>query len=83
MLVEDGRVLRDVLGEVHVSAHEILTAARMNHGLERMDRIKHRARDLALDQCGAEVSSTVAAIHSSLHSAAGESPSVSQSQVSG
>jgi uncharacterized membrane protein YcaP (DUF421 family) len=40
ILVEDGRVLDDVLAKEHVSKDQILESARKTQGLERMDQIK-------------------------------------------
>jgi uncharacterized membrane protein YcaP (DUF421 family) len=40
ILVDDGRVLDDVLAKEHVSKDQILESARKTQGLERMDQIK-------------------------------------------
>jgi uncharacterized membrane protein YcaP (DUF421 family) len=40
VLIEDGRVLHDVMAKAHVDVEEILEAARENQGLERVDQIK-------------------------------------------
>ena len=40
VLVENGRVLDDVLRKEHLSVDDIRTAAREAHGLERLDQVK-------------------------------------------
>jgi uncharacterized membrane protein YcaP (DUF421 family) len=40
VLVENGKVLKDVLAKEHLSEDDVLTAARELQGLERMDQIK-------------------------------------------
>ena len=40
ILVENGRVLSDVMTKFHVSIDDVMTAGREAHGLERMDQIK-------------------------------------------
>jgi uncharacterized membrane protein YcaP (DUF421 family) len=40
ILVEDGRVLTQVLAKEHLDESDILTAARETQGLERLDQIK-------------------------------------------
>lgn len=40
VIVDDGRVLHDVLRKEHLSEHDILAAARETQGLERLDQIK-------------------------------------------
>lgn len=40
VLVENGRVLEEVLRRTHLSESDVLTAARMRQGLERMDQVK-------------------------------------------
>lgn len=40
VLVEDGKILKDVLAKEHLDEADILSAARESHGLERMDQIK-------------------------------------------
>ncbi|GAA3711824.1 DUF421 domain-containing protein [Zhihengliuella alba] len=40
ILVQDGKVLEDVLAKEHLTADEIMDAARETQGLERMDQIK-------------------------------------------
>lgn len=40
VLVEDGQPIREHLRRARVNEHDILAAARMNQGLERMDQIR-------------------------------------------
>ncbi|WP_125776869.1 DUF421 domain-containing protein [Antribacter gilvus] len=40
VIVEDGRVLHEVLRKEHLSEEDIIGAAREAHGLERLDQIK-------------------------------------------
>lgn len=40
ILVDDGKVLHSVLRKEHLSEGDILTAARENQGLERLDQVK-------------------------------------------
>lgn len=40
ILVENGKVLKDVLAKEHLEESDILSAARESQGLERMDQIK-------------------------------------------
>lgn len=41
VLVNQGRVLEDVLKKTNVSRSDILVAARLTHGLERMEQVKY------------------------------------------
>ena len=41
LIVNQGQPLRDVMDKTHVDKEDILNAARMLHGLERMDQIKY------------------------------------------
>ena len=40
ILVEDGRVLKDVLEKFHLTEDDIVTAGREAHGVERLDQVK-------------------------------------------
>lgn len=40
VLVEDGRLLEDVLAKEHLSREDVLAAARETQGLERLDQIR-------------------------------------------
>jgi uncharacterized membrane protein YcaP (DUF421 family) len=40
VLVQDGRVLGDVLRKFHLSEDDVLTAGREIHGIERLDQVK-------------------------------------------
>jgi uncharacterized membrane protein YcaP (DUF421 family) len=40
ILVENGRVLDDVLAKFHLTEDDIVTAGREAHGLERLDQVK-------------------------------------------
>ncbi|MPV36984.1 DUF421 domain-containing protein [Georgenia subflava] len=40
VVVEDGKVLKDVLAKEHLTEDDVMTAARESQGLERMDQIK-------------------------------------------
>lgn len=41
IIVDDGRPLRDLMRKARVEEDDILTAARISQGLERMDQIKY------------------------------------------
>lgn len=41
VLVNQGEVLEDVLKKTNVTRSDILVAARLNHGLERMEQVKY------------------------------------------
>ena len=41
IVVNKGKLLRDVMNKTRVDEEDILYAARMNHGLERLDQIKY------------------------------------------
>lgn len=41
LLVDDGKLLEDRLKKAHVGPEEILTSARLAHGLERLDQVKY------------------------------------------
>jgi uncharacterized membrane protein YcaP (DUF421 family) len=41
VVVSDGAVLKDRMNKLHMDEEDLLEAARMLHGLERMDQIKH------------------------------------------
>ena len=40
-MVNKGKLLHDVMNKTRVDEEDILSAARMLHGLERMDQIKY------------------------------------------
>lgn len=41
ILVDNGKLLRDVMAKEHVSEDDILTSARTKHGLENLDQVKY------------------------------------------
>lgn len=41
VIVENGKPLRDHMRKSHVEDADVMTAARENHGIERMDQIKY------------------------------------------
>lgn len=41
ILVDNGKLLRDVMAKEHVSEDDILTSARTRHGLENLDQVKY------------------------------------------
>jgi uncharacterized membrane protein YcaP (DUF421 family) len=41
VIVNDGRIIEDRVRKSSISEHDILDAARISHGLERMDQIKY------------------------------------------
>ena len=41
IVVNKGKLLHDVMNKTRVDEEDILSAARMNHGLERLDQIKY------------------------------------------
>ena len=41
LIVQDGKPLKDRMYEARVDEDDVLDAARENHGLERMDQIRH------------------------------------------
>jgi len=41
VLLEDGRLLEDVMAKEHVSQDDILSAARSTRGLERLEQVKY------------------------------------------
>lgn len=41
ILVDNGKLLRDVLAKEHVSEDDILQSARTTHGLENLDQVKY------------------------------------------
>jgi uncharacterized membrane protein YcaP (DUF421 family) len=41
IVVDKGKLLHDIMKKARVDEEDILSAARMNHGLERLDQIKY------------------------------------------
>lgn len=41
VIIEDGRPLKDRMEKARINERDVLAAARMGHGLERMDQIKY------------------------------------------
>ena len=41
VIVEDGKPIREHMRKSHVEDEDVMTAARENHGIERMDQIKY------------------------------------------
>ena len=41
IIVDKGKLLQEIMNKVRVDEEDILSAARMNHGLERLDQIKY------------------------------------------
>jgi len=41
IVVDKGKLLHEIMNKVRVDEEDILSAARMNHGLERLDQIKY------------------------------------------
>ena len=41
LVINKGKLLKDVMNKTHVDEEDILSAARMLHGLERLDQIKY------------------------------------------